>query len=153
MTRRFFVWFILSLVFFLFSFHRSIVVTPLFTIDYISFDTTFYAQVFCIFTLNIEYSKLSIGRTHVWKFNLHSFRFADFLTFISICPCNKRSLLLLKSCYVLRDFKMFDTLVVKHSIGNSISFWSEWKERYRRRIAQFRDLSINKAEFSSIPLI
>lgn len=92
-------------------FFCTLALFTIFTIDYISLDTTFFVQVFFLYVsrwiLNSEivdmhwmdvnntmtrvseweWERYAIGeRTHVWKFNLHSFRFVDFLTFISICP-------------------------------------------------------------------
>lgn len=97
----------------IYIFFSMLALFTIFTIDYISLDTTFLrSSVLYIsrWILNSEIVDMhwiainsvtrtakrggrerersgSIGeRTHVQKFNLHSFRFVDFLTFISICP-------------------------------------------------------------------
>lgn len=98
MTRRFFVWRAFSLSF---SFQLFLAPSlPLFTIDYISLDTTFYAQVFCIFTLNIEHrTNTCLGI----QFTFFSFRrFLDI--YFDFCPNNEAFAEPL-SCYVLRDLK------------------------------------------------
>lgn len=95
-----------------------------------SLDTTFFAQVFCIFTLNIEH--LSSEHTqhfehwtkHMFgKFNLHS-SFVSSISWhlFSFCPPMSSRLL---SSNRFKRFKKFDidfSFSVEHSIGNSISF-------------------------------
>lgn len=55
----------------------------------------------------IEHSvrERAFAQTHVWKFNLHSFRFVDFLTFISICPTMSLSICLLSMPRALKRFR------------------------------------------------
>lgn len=63
----------------------------------------------------IEHSvrERAFAQTHVWKFNLHSFRFVDFLTFISICPTMSLSICLLSMPRALKRFR-------KISIGYAV---------------------------------
>lgn len=96
--------FVFLLVIFSSSAPRAGTRLPLFTIDYILLGTKFFAQAFCI-----KHIFWTVSETHVWKFNLHSFRFVDFLTFISICPPIEHSTAIEQR---FKSFENFDTQIL-----------------------------------------